>query len=192
LTSGLTYVHVLFVSAPDPCPPDPYLAELADLAMDLARDLHRRAKKTPDDAQAVQLAAAFERLARSVRLCRLTDQRLQDQRRTRARDDHARRLDHRKAQLKCAIGLAIDQQHGLAQATRLRRELSERLEHDRLFGVLATGTVDEHIARLTARLGLEPACETPTTAVSAAPPSPDDPPAPTPQAEPQPTPRQPP
>jgi hypothetical protein len=156
LTSASIYVLVLFVSTPDP-----YLAELADLAMDLARDIHRRAKQTPDNGEAVQLTAAFERLARSVRLCRMLDQRLQDERARTRRDDRARVLDHRSKQLKAAVGLAIDEQHGLVQATRLRRELSERLEHDRLFDILLSGSVEQHVERLCRRLGVDPLSEEP-------------------------------
>jgi hypothetical protein len=140
----------LFVSAPDP-----YLTELADMAMGLAREADRRARKTASDSDFAQLTLTFERLARSVRLCRMLDQRLQDERSRARRDDHARLLDRRSKQLKSAVGLAIDAQHGLVQATRLRRELSERLEHDRLFGILAQGSVEQHIVRLGEHLGLQ-------------------------------------
>ena len=143
------YVLVLFVSAPDP-----NLAELTDICMGLAREMAKRAIATPSNPEAVQLTLAVERMARSVRLTRMLEVRLQQDRATRRREDHHRRLDHRKAQLKSALDLTIENQAGLAQGVRLRRELAERLEHDRLTGVLATGSIEQHIARFQKLLGL--------------------------------------
>jgi len=140
--------------------PDPYLTELADLAMDLARLMHRRAKASVTDADVVSLVAAFDRMARSVRLTRMLEERLSQDRATRRREDHDRLLDHRKAQLKSALDLTIENQAGLAQGVRLRRELAERLEHDRLTGVLASGSLEAHIARFQKLLGLMPAAVT--------------------------------
>ena len=134
--------------------PDPQLAELADLAMDLAREMARRAKEAASNTEAVQLVAAFERTARSVRLCKLLQERLQDARSRTRREDHERRLQRRAKQVKAALSLEIDEQAGLAQAVRLHRQLTERLEHDRLFELLAQGPVEAHIARLRQRLGL--------------------------------------
>jgi hypothetical protein len=152
LTTAKTYVLVLFMSGPNP-----YLAELADLAMDLARDMARRAKLAKADADAANLVLAFERLARSVRLCRLLDQRLQQDRLRASRETRARVLDQRHDQLKAALCLAIeDQAPSLGQAAALRIRLSERLEHDRLFETLAQGPLETHIARLRDILGLDP------------------------------------
>src|SRR6185295_2449643 len=101
------------------------------------------------------LVASFERMARSVRLTRMLEERLQQDRITRRREDHDRLLDHRKAQLKSALDLTIENQSAsLAQGVRLRRELAERLEHDRLSGTLATGSIEQHLARITKLLGL--------------------------------------
>ena len=149
MTLAATYVLVLFVTTPDP-----YLAELADLAMGLAREADKRARAAASDSDFVQLTLAFERLARSVRLSRITDQRLQETSARTRRDDHARRLDHRSQQIRAALSPQIDAQPSLAQATRLRLQLSERLEHDRLFDVLSKGSVEQHIQRLSQRLGL--------------------------------------
>jgi hypothetical protein len=147
--------------------PDPQLAELADLAMDLARDAARRAKAAADP-QAVQLIAAFERLARSVRLGKLLQQRLQQTQARARREDRERLLERRSQQVKAALTLEIDEQAGLAQAVRLHRQLCERLEHERLSEALALGPVEAHVARLRKLLGLpEPAAE----ACSADPPS---------------------
>ena len=145
MTPVSTYVLVLFMSGPDP-----YLTELADLAMDLARLMHRRAKAATSDADAASCVAAFERMARSVRLTRMLEDRLSRAR----REDHDRRLDHRKAQLKSALDLTIENQAGLAQGVRLRRELAERLEHDRISGALGLGSIEQHLARITKLLGL--------------------------------------
>ena len=150
MTLPPTYVLVLFVSAPDP-----NLAELTDICMGLAREMAKRAKATPSNPEAVQLTLAVERMARSVRLTRMLEERLQQDRITRRREDHDRLLDHRKAQLKSALDLTIENQSAsLAQGVRLRRELAERLEHDRLSGVLATGSIEQHIARFQRLLGL--------------------------------------
>ena len=140
------------MSGPDPC-----LTELADLAMDLARLMHRRAKAAETDADAACCVAAFERMARSVRLTRMLEDRLSRAR----REDHDRRLDHRKAQLKAALDLTIENQSAsLAQGVRLRRELAERLEHDRLSGTLGLGPIEAHIARFQKLLGLKPEAAT--------------------------------
>jgi len=149
LTSASVYVLVLFVS-----PPDPNLAELTDICMGLAREMAQRAKATPSNPEAVQLTLAVERMARSVRLTRMLEERLSQDRISRRREDHDRLLDHRKAQLKSALNLTIENQAGLAQGVRLRRELAERLEHDRLSGTLATGSIEQHLARITKLLGL--------------------------------------
>jgi len=136
----------LFVSAPDP-----NLAELTEICMGLAREMAKRAIATPSNPKAVQLTLAVERMARSVRLTRMLEDRLSRAR----REDHDRRLDHRKAQLKAALDLTIENQSAsLAQGVRLRRELAERLEHDRLSGALANGSIEQHLARITKLLGL--------------------------------------
>ena len=145
MTSAPTYVLVLFVNAPDP-----NLAELTDICMGLAREMAKRAIATPSNPEAVQLTLAVERMARSVRLTRMLEDRLSRAR----REDHDRRLDHRKAQLKAALDLTIENQASLAQGVRLRRELAERLEHDRLTGTLGLGSIEQHLARITKLLGL--------------------------------------
>ena len=155
MTSAPTYVLVLFVTTPDPD-----LAELTDVCMGLAREMAKRAIATPSNPEAVQLTLAVERMARSVRLTRMLEERLSQDRITRRREDHDRLLDHRKAQLKSALNLTIENQAGLAQGVRLRRELAERLEHDRLTGALATGSIEAHLARFQKLLGLMPAAAT--------------------------------
>jgi hypothetical protein len=96
-----------------------------------------------------------------VRLCKLLQQRLQETRARTRREDHDRRLERRAKQVKAALSPEIDDQPGLAQAVRLHRKLSERLEHDRLFDTLGLGPVEAHIARLRQILGLpQPAPDT--------------------------------
>ena len=177
--------------------PDPQLAELADLAMDLAREMAKRAKQAAANTEAVQLVAAFERTARSVRLCKLLQERLQDARSRTRREDHDRLLDRRAKQVKAALSLEIDEQAGLARSVRLHRQLTERLEHDRLFELLAQGPVEAHIARLRHHLGLPEPTDLPcearvvegaSPAHGALPPTPLIPAKAGTQAEPQPAP----
>ena len=89
------------------------LAELADMGLSLARDLHARALAA-DDAAACDLSLAFQRVSRSVRQTYALELRLERERRLADRDlaaEAARErlicVQKKRRQLRCAVSALI-------------------------------------------------------------------------------------
>lgn len=71
------------------------LAELADMGLSLARDLHARALAATDDKAAADLALAFQRMGRCVRQTYALEQRLDREQRLAERETAARAASDR-------------------------------------------------------------------------------------------------
>jgi hypothetical protein len=109
------------------------------------------------DADAAEEAHAFERVSRAVRMCLALEQRLAHERRRGAEQDRAAAvldLDHRKKQIRAAVGRAIQEEIGGAEQFGLKVRLDDRLEEEVLFDTLAEGPVEMHIERIRKLLGL--------------------------------------
>jgi hypothetical protein len=173
---------------------DRLLPELAELSAAVARKLAARIDKAKYDAAAAALGHAFERTCRSVRMCLAFGARLAAERRRTAREDAdlgRERLEHRRKQIRIAVGRAIDETAEPGTAVRLTNALRERLEEEKLFETFADGPIERHIARIRRALGLPPealSAEDEADAPAAPPLPPPIPANAGAQAEPQPTP----
>jgi len=156
---GLTYVLVLFMSvaAEMTARHDRQLAELAALGMGVAQALAMQVSAAETPGEAAEAAHAFERVSRAVRMCVALEQRLVHDRRRAERDDRAaagQDLDRRKAQVKAAVGRAIENEVKGPRGFELKMKLAERLEEEALFDAFAEGPVERHIERIRQALGL--------------------------------------
>jgi hypothetical protein len=139
------------------------LSELAELALSLARDLHRRAT-TADTPEAVaDLGLAFHRIARSVRQTVALEAKLERDRDRATREDRVettRRAQAvaglRKAQVRAAVARAIWTEAEGDEAENLLDDLDDRLDSEIVADDLTEAAVEIHIARLCAQLGVTP------------------------------------
>ena len=157
------------------------LGELADLAMDLARDLAAKAKASENLEDAERFSRAFDRMARSVRLTLALQRRLHADAR---RDGSAERItavELRKAQVRATVRQAIrEATPNPYAAIRLDRErdLDERLAEEALHQAFLDTPLDLVITRIRRILGLPepPASPSPSMGkgpgMGAAPPAP--------------------
>jgi len=151
------------------------LGELAEIGLNLARAVERRAAlaptcepsaEAPGAAQAMKgdVWLAYTRIARAVRLTLALQSRLiQD---LQALDEAAERqrlggcsnaARARKARVRRILARVIDAEIGdEAEAGRLAAEARERLEHDDIYGDVLTKPVGELIALICRDLGLSP------------------------------------
>ncbi len=83
------------------------LAELADLSLTLARDLHARALAADDDAKACDLSLAFHRLARSTRQTLALQSRLDRETRQDVARETLRRVQSKRSQIRSAVSPLI-------------------------------------------------------------------------------------
>lgn len=138
------------------------LAELTELGLSLARDLHACALAEPDPKTKAETALAFHRVSRSVRQSMALEARLK---RDLARQDQEARAEAvraaetqvrtRKAQVRAAVERLIwTEAENDEEAERLIDELGEHLEEAALHEGFADDPVEVHIARLRADLGL--------------------------------------
>jgi hypothetical protein len=133
------------------------LAELAELGLDLARDLKARALAAGRREDAEGLALAFHRVSRSVRLTLALESRLVRERQEAAkvrRAEVARAVQARKAQVQATLARQVYGERESDEAERLLDELDERLEEAVLYETFAEGPVEACIARIRADLGL--------------------------------------
>jgi len=141
------------------------LAELSELGLSLARDLHQRAMtaETPDEAAG--LAGAFHRISRSVRQSLALEARLERDRCRADREDqaeirreHERRVSRRKAQVRAAVErLVWTEAEDDVEAERLVDDLEMLLDEEVLADDFAADPLDAHIERIAADLGLSSA-----------------------------------
>ena len=145
------------------------LAELTELGLSLARDLHACALAEPDPKTKAETALAFHRVSRSVRQSMALEAKLK---RDLTRQDREARADAvqaaetrvrtRKAQVRAAVERLIwTEAEGDEEAERLIDELAEHLEEAALHQGFADDPVENHIARLRADLGLSSRAEAP-------------------------------
>ena len=138
------------------------LAELTELGLSLARDLHACALAEPDPRTKAETALAFHRVSRSVRQSMALEARLK---RDRMRDDREARAEAvqaaealvrtRKAQVRAAVERLIwTEAENDEEAERLIDQLGEHLDEAALHQGFADDPVEVHIARLRAELGL--------------------------------------
>jgi len=143
------------------------LAELTELGLSLARDLHACALAEPDPKTKADTALAFHRVSRSARQSMALEARLKrdltrQEREARAEAVQAAetRVHVRKAQVRAAVERLIwTEAESDEEAERLVDELGERLDEDALHQGFADHPVEVHIARLRADLGLSGGAE---------------------------------
>jgi hypothetical protein len=131
------------------------LGELADLAMDLARDMAAKAKKSESLEDAERYTLAFDRMARSVRLSIALSRRLE---RDHLRDQSHRQsevVDLRKSRLRARLRSEIAEADvSFKRSLELERELDATLAEDALYQSFVDLPLDEAIYSLRDRLGL--------------------------------------
>ena len=130
------------------------LAELAELGLELAYGVQRRALAAEDAAMA-QLARAFHVVGRSVRQsvalkARLAADAVRQGREAReaARAETARRVDHRAEQVRAAVKSLIWSEAERPDAEELEQELEALIEVDCVSEDFLTAPLSEHVARL--------------------------------------------
>ena len=137
------------------------LGELADVAMDLARDMAGRAKAAESLEEAERMTRAFDRMARSVRLTLSLEARLERELKSEARAAHGEALDAiqvRRKQVRARLMAVIRAEVPRAERDRLEFELDVSLAEETLYTAFLDGPVETVIARLGVHLRLfEPA-----------------------------------
>ena len=139
------------------------LGELAELGLSLARDLHSAALAAEDIAEKSKLAEAFHRTGRSVRQSLALHAKLGRDDARAEREAHAetlretdRRIRHRKAQVKAAVGRLIWIEHEAEEAEALELQLDAHLDEAELSDEFLDDAIDTHIARTCGALNLLP------------------------------------
>ena len=138
------------------------LAELSELGLSLARELHGRALAAETPEAAADLALAFHRISRSVRQTLALEARLERDRTRHAREAQAEsgrqaqaRVSRRKAQVRAAVERLIwTEAERDEDAERLSDAFDDLLEAESLSDGFADEPLDAQVARLCAELGL--------------------------------------
>jgi len=138
------------------------LAELSELGLSLARDLHACALAAEEPLAKAEVALAFHRVSRSVRQSMALEARLMRDLRRQEGEAGAEavkvekaRLGARKAQVRAAVERLIWNEAETEDAgLQLIDELDERLDEAALYETFADGPVEAIVARLRADLGL--------------------------------------
>jgi hypothetical protein len=132
------------------------LAELAELGLSLARDLHGQALDAETPQEKVQLAEAFNRISRSVRQSVALEAKLQ---REAGRDAHERRgreREARKAQLaRRVVRLINDEVGDRGLAFRMAREAPDWVERESESESFLDEPIEAQVARIRAAMGLD-------------------------------------
>jgi hypothetical protein len=135
------------------------LAELTELGLTLARDLHARAMaaETADDAR--DLGLAFHRISRSIRQTLALEAKLERDRQRQDREDRAEatraardRVYHRRTQVHAAVERAIWTEAEDYEAERLLADLDLHL--DEAGDTIVDAPIEALIAQIQADLGL--------------------------------------
>jgi phosphate-selective porin len=143
------------------------LAELTELGLSLARDLHACALAEPDPKTKAETALAFHRVSRSVRQSMALEARLKRDLARQDREGRAEavqatetRVRTRRAQVGAAMERLIwTEAENDEEAERLVDELGEHLDEAALHPDFADDPVEVHVARLRADLGLSGGAE---------------------------------
>ena len=126
------------------------LDELADLGMSLARDLHASALASEDPKVKADLAHAFDRIARSVRMSLALKAKLE---RDAGRDHHQAHkatVERRKAQVRHTLERLL-----WTETESEDLELDDALDHAALEDDFASAPIEEIITRIKIDLGLQ-------------------------------------
>jgi len=142
---------------------DRILAEILELALDLARSSQARALAADDAAEAAHHGLTFQRATRSVRQTLALEAKFERDRKTaeRADDDVAKRakaihVARRRAQVKLAVERCVWAEADGSEAENLVADLDDILELDALSGVFAgDDDIEAHVARVCAELGVD-------------------------------------
>ena len=159
------------------------LAELSELGLSLARELHGRAMSADEPDQASNLALAFHRISRCVRQTIALEAKLERDRLRAEREAQSEAVRaaeavtfRNKARVRLAVERCVWTEAEGNEAERLLDELDDLLEEESLSGALAAQPVEACIARIRRDLGLsEP--QAPGLEAGAEPPGPAEPPA---------------
>ena len=137
---------------------DRMLGELADLAMDLARDLAAKVKQSDSLEDAERFSRAFDRMARSVRLTIALQRRLHADARRDWSAERTTAVELRKAQVRASVYATIRDASGLkdydVRRVQMERELDERLAEETLYQAFLDTPLEVVITRLRQTLGL--------------------------------------
>lgn len=167
---------------------DAALAELSELGLTLARDLHARALAAQTPAEAERLALAFQRVSRGVRQTFALELKIERDRREAEREDRdrdhraavARKSEHRSRVRAAVERLIWTEAEDEYEAGELSEDLDALLEEAALAEDFADIPLETLVERLRADLGLgrpapvtqpPPEPEPSTLAAAAAPPN---------------------
>ena len=140
------------------------LGRIAELATSLAEQLHADAMAAAEPEGRARSAAAFHRIARSVRQTVALEARLLRERRGLRREDAAEvqrrddaRVSARKAQVRAGVVRLIWSEHEKDEAEELEGEVDERLDEQAVLDDdFWEAPIEVLVARLAAELGLTP------------------------------------
>jgi hypothetical protein len=131
------------------------LAELAELGLGLARELHGRALSAETPQETAQLADAFQRLSRSVRQSLALEAKLQRDARRDAHEFGTREREARKAQLEKRVERLIrDEVADRSLAFQMAREAPDYVEREAESERFLDEPVEAQVARIRAALGV--------------------------------------
>ena len=137
------------------------LAELSELGMTLARDLHADATAAETPEQRAELSLAFQRTARSVRQTLALELRLvRDLRRCQQEEradvvrEQEQRVARRRKQAQAAVERAIWTEYDWDEQDDLIDTLKSLLDEDQLADGFADGPLESYVLRLRADLGI--------------------------------------
>lgn len=144
------------------------LAELSELGLTLARDLHARALGAEDAKTAADLGLAFHRISRSVRQTMALEARLERDRTRRDREVDAlaareaeTRVQVRKVRVRSLVERMIWNEVESDEAEELVDELELRLDEEAFADDFGADPIEAHVARIRSDLGL-PALASPS------------------------------
>lgn len=137
------------------------LARFAELSLSLAEDVHAAAVAAEDPEQKARLANGFHKLGRAMRQsialeARFVRDRARDQRaaQTDAVEDARAAVRRRQDQVRAIVERRIYCEVEPCEAPVWLADLNERLEEEALYDGFDDETVEAHVARLAADLGL--------------------------------------
>ena len=142
---------------------DRILAEILELALDLARSTQARALVAEDASDVADLGLTFQRATRSVRQTLALEAKFERDRKSaeRADEDVAKRVKavhvaRRRAQVKLAVERCVWAEADGSEAENLVADLDDILELDALSGAFAgDDAIEAHVARVCAELGVD-------------------------------------
>ena len=138
------------------------LGELAEIGLDVAREIGRQAKAQPDPAALQHIAMAYSRVSRAVRLTLMLQTRLANDLETaaQAQAEDAELFEpayRHKFRVERIVERQIKAEHdNEADIDRLAIEAGERLDDEDLYGDVLDKPIGELVALICKDLGLNP------------------------------------